>query len=948
MRTISFLRPSFSLLLFLFVWLSSPKSYAFSLLDDTELDVVAAQDEEAVVHKALEMFASDRMLVAGKGVSLSDNIGKRTVLVGTIGKNPHINRLAAQGRISFDKIDGAWEAFQIQILKEEDKDLLLVVGSDRRGTAYGILELSRLIGVSPWVWWADCLPDKKSHFELPDDYLDIQRPSVQYRGIFINDEDLGFMPWSTQTVDHTTRKGATGPVAYEKVFQLLLRLRANTLWPAMHECTVPFHTVEGNKEMADQYAIVIGSSHCDPLLRIGGTEWDAKKRGEYNYVTNKNALIDFWSERLEEAGRYENLYTIGLRGVHDVGMVGANTLAEKTEVVEAVLKDQQELLRKYVSTDIDQLPQVFVPYKEVLPIYENGLHVPEDIMLMWSDDNFGYITRQSNAVEQARKGGAGIYYHLSYLGRPHQYIWLSGTQPSLVYWQMKKAWEHGARRIWIANVGDIKPAEFDMEFFLDMAWNIGPINENTVYDYQERWLRREFGNSFARELSTIRNEYYRLSHIRRPEMMGWSRQEESGYPKGRTPVGDTEFNPYLFGDEIHQRLKAYERIMEASARIGELIPSNKKDAYYQLIHFPNWMSSEMNKKLLYAQKAKLYAGYGLPVANEYSRKSTSAYQTIVDQVRFYNKEMSAGKWDKMMFHRAWGAPVYGPAPLPDTVVAAKTKQVLIWPEKYLAPLAEESVVRLTPFVVPEGTETFVSILALNNVSPHWELIDKPDWMDIYEEDLDLVGEKRIIFSVNADKTGSIKKTDEGVCRLKINELKYDFYVRVSINKESLPAEYDRLIVINASDYTPKGESPTAIQGLGYSMKALELKKGKENAIQYDVFTSSSGEASIQARFLPNHPVDSEDIRYAISVDGEDPQIVSILSDFKNRDEEWKINVMRNQSLKSTRHLIKKPGKHTVTIYALDEGIVLDQLALDFQPERKYYALPEKRSIKGMK
>lgn len=926
------------ILTFFFCILCSNLS-AFPLIDQKPTQIVVDQNEAPVVYIALDMFKADMELVSGKRNVLSNQISNHSILIGTIGKNKYIDQFIADGKININQIKGQWEAFQIQTITHDGKRLLIVVGSDKRGTAYGILELSRLIGVSPLVYWADCIPEKKTYFELPDNYYNVQKPSVQYRGIFINDEDLAFMPWSTKTIDKATRKGATGPKAYAKVFELMLRVRANILWPAMHGCTVPFYLVEGNKETADKYAIVIGTSHHEPLMR-NTEEWN-KKFGPFNYQTNKKTIISFWTERLKQVHDSENYYTMGIRGIGDVGMEGASTLDEKTAVMDKVLKEQRELLKKYVSEDVEKLPQTFVPYKEVLPIYENGLEVPDDITLMWCDDNYGYMTRQSTPQEQKRGGGSGVYYHVSYLGRPHQYLWLSSTPPALVYWQMKKSWENGARKIWILNVGDIKPAEYDIEFYMDMAWDINSVREDNIYQKQQEWLKREFGGKFAEQLNHVRNEYYRLANIRRPEFMGWNQQEVPRIRRGITPVVDTEFNPYMFGDEIYQRLKEYKTIATEVSTIAQTIPENKKDAYYQLILYPVHASYEMNKKLLYAQKARLYARYELPVANEYATASNAAFDVLESMTKYYNEEIAEGKWNYMMFRRAWGSPVYERAPLPDSVATKNSRDILIWPENYAEPVREGTIIKLTPFVNPTGKETFISVFTFNGKAPQWEISKKPDWIHINEEILNLSGEKRLVFSIAPDKVKS--KVKKSICVLKINGKPFTFQVEAKTIKKNIPIEYNKMLIIDVNKYKKFGESPVMYQGLGYTMKAIELKKGKANAIQYKIHTTSSGCAQIRVGMLPNHPINSQDIRYAISIDNGPEQIVSILSDFKNRDDEWKINVLRNQAVKTTEHTFNKPGMHTITIYALDEGIVLDQMAIDFQQDRKFYALPSKQN-----
>ena len=932
----------FTLWLFFALFGISSGAKAFPLLSEKGISLVFDKQEESVVHRVVAMFREDVRMVSGKELQEGNFSHGETIVLGTIG-SPYISKLVEAGSLKLSDISGKWEAFQIEVVTYKERQLLAVVGSDKRGTAYGLLELSRLLGVSPWVYWADNVPQKRSRVDLPDDYRNVQQPSVPYRGIFINDEDLGFMPWSTQTVDRTSRKGATGPKAYQKVFELMLRLRANVLWPAMHECTVPFYQVAGNQEMAREYGIIIGTSHTESLMRNSASEWHKETDGAYNYATNKAGLTKYWRERLEEVKNEENFYTMGIRGVHDLEMEGATSLDDKTKLLQQVIDDQRILLHDIVDTAVEKLPQVFVPYKEVLPIYENGLQVPDDVTLMWCDDNYGYLTRLSTAVEQQRQGGAGLYYHLSYLGRPHQYIWLSNTSPALIYWQLRKAWEHQVRKIWVANVGDIKPSEYEIEFFLNLAWDINAVQADNIEQVQEQWLAREFGASFAPVLNRIRKEYDRLNHIRRPEFMGWSRQEEAGYRNGRSPVTDTEFNPYVFGDEIHQRLMAYENIEHLADSVAQLIPQAKADAYYQLILFPVKAAAAMNRKLLFAQKARLYAGYGLPVANEYAVRSGQAFEQIESYVAYYNNDLAGGKWKGMQFRRAWGVPVYERAPLPEAVAASQSQEGLVWPENYVQPFLEAGTYTLKELNDTDNRTTFVSIFSKDGKSPHWELISCPEMLRVQEDNLSLTGEKRLLVEVQG-KPFSDKKNAEIV--IKVNTKEYVFRIPVYHAPSEWTVESDSLICLPIGSFTGgRKDATVTYKGLGYSRQALELKPGESNKLTYAFETHSTGRAKLVFKFLPNHAVVDKDIRVAVAIDGGTPQVYSLEADFKERDEEWKQNVLRNQAVITFDHLFEKAGKHRLSIFALDEGVLLDQLAVDFKKDRKYYMLPENHNKK---
>ena len=445
-----------------FVWYNGKQAVMYTV----------PQEVSPVVAIALDMFAGDMKQVTGF-LPQKTSVSKAVIRIIQLDKAKQKikKELQALG-IPVNELALKRDGFYMAVAGASDGKQLFVVGNNGRGTAYGILELSRLAGVSPWVWWADVTPEKQNRLAVSTEFKTFQSPSVEYRGIFLNDEDWSLQPWSWKNFEPNEIKGRIGTRTYKEIFKLLLRLRANAIWPGMHGITTPFYFVPGVKEVADSCGIAIGTSHCEPLMRNNVGEWDTKRRGDYNYITNRDSVQAYWIERLKEAYPYENMYTIGMRGIHDGHMEGVNTMEEKTQALQQVLDDQRKLLAKYVNRDVTKIPQVFVPYKEVLDIMENGLEIPEDVTLMWCDDNYGYMTRLSDQEQQKRIGGSGVYYHLSYWGRPHDYMWLCTTQPGLIYNEMKQAYDHNARHVWIVNVHDLKPAAYDLEFFLDMAWDI--------------------------------------------------------------------------------------------------------------------------------------------------------------------------------------------------------------------------------------------------------------------------------------------------------------------------------------------------------------------------------------------------------------------------------------------------------------------------------------------
>ena len=445
------------------------KQKDFVLQSGQPVAIACSGSEAPVVHTSLDLLSRDLQTVLSATAHIDTNTGN--IIVGTIGQS----KLIEQAGIDISALKNKKQAFMLAV-SEDGK--LVVAGSDSHGTAYGILEISRLLGVSPWEWWADVTPEKKETFRLSGKFRELQSPSVEYRGIFINDEDWGLMPWSNKTYEPSDVKGEIGPRTNERIFELLLRLRANTYWPAMHECTLPFFLTKGNREAAKKYGIFMGASHCEPMACNAAGEWKIRGKGAYDYVNNSPAVYQFWENRVKEVAGQEILYTLGMRGVHDGKMQGAKTVEEQKAVLNRVFVDQRGLLEKYVNKDVTQVPQVFIPYKEVLDIYHAGLQVPEDVTLMWCDDNYGYIRHFPTAEERARKGGNGVYYHVSYWGRPHDHLWLSTMSPSLIYQQMKQAYDQGIQKMWILNVGDIKPAEYQIELFMEASMGrevLGPM-----------------------------------------------------------------------------------------------------------------------------------------------------------------------------------------------------------------------------------------------------------------------------------------------------------------------------------------------------------------------------------------------------------------------------------------------------------------------------------------
>ncbi len=636
-------RKIFSLLL-LAVSTVSLAATPFTIVSGKAVRLSMPQHRLPVLESAVAMFGGDVEAVFGDTLELvADNADIDVRIDTAVVKSP--------------------QGFRLHV---DDSGCLNVTGHDSHGAAYGLLEVSRLFGVSPWEWWADATPQKRASFELPAGYTDSQAPSVEYRGIFINDEDWGLMPWSSMTMEPGNLRGVIGPKTNEKIFQLLLRLRANYYWPAMHEVTEPFFLTPGNREMAARYGIYIGGSHCEPMASSTAVEWGRRGKGDYDYVNNSDSVLKFWEDRVRDVAGQEIVYTLGMRGVHDGAMNGAKTVDEQKAVLSRAIADQRELIARYVDADVTKVPQVFIPYKEVLDVYRAGLDVPDDVTLMWCDDNYGYIRHFPTPDEQARSGGNGIYYHVSYWGRPHDYLWLGTFSPYLLYQQMSEAYRHGIRKMWVLNVGDIKPAEYQTELFLDMAWDMDGVSEQGPREHLHKFLVREFGTREADRLLPVMDEHYRLAFIRKPEFLGNTRTEERDRQRWNT-VSDLPWSD----DYVAGRLAAYRGLSDTVEVVGREIPAGRRDEYFQLVKYPVQAAAQMNRKMLTGQLAR--HGKADWAA------SRVAYDSIVALTETYNKGIANhGKWHGMMDMRPRKLPVFNPlAPVPqcDAPSVVLTRQI---------------------------------------------------------------------------------------------------------------------------------------------------------------------------------------------------------------------------------------------------------------------------------
>lgn len=924
-----------------------------------QLDAIAAN----LLAKDIERVTSFKPMVYTDPSKAKGNV----IVIGNV-QSPLIKKFLGKQASITKQLTGKWESFGLNVVDGPSNAIhkaLVISGSDTRGTAFGVFTLSEKIGVSPWYWWADVPVKKREELTIQQESYVSVAPAVKYRGIFINDEDWGLQPWAAKTFEPET--GDIGPKTYAKVFELLLRLKANLIWPAMHPSTKAFFHYPANLKMAEDYQIVIGSSHAEPMLRNNVGEWNVKTMGHFNYLTNKERIYSYWETRVKESKHIDAIYTLGMRGVHDGQMEGVTDMKEAVPLVDNIIQDERALLSKNINSDITTIPQAFTPYKEVLEIYDNGLKVPDDVTLVWPDDNYGYIHRLNNEQESRRKGGTGVYYHASYWGRPHDYLWLSSTHPALMTEEMMKAYEMGARTIWVLNVGDIKPQEYNIQQFLDIAFNPIPFKESQYTEqHLLHWASSIFGKENAHKIQTILWDYYQLAFERKPEFMGWSQTEPN------TKTAYTDFNHFYYGDEAQKRIDHYNILEAAVSNLRAQVDEDAADAFYELVYYPVLGASQMNKKFLYRDKSYLYAKQNRVSADEYAQRSKIAYNRIVKETAYYNTQLAHGKWQHIMSMEprdlaVYQEPVLAPAYLDNEGVWDIAPEGFITKDSSLS--INQAAMSLPNFDVFNKQRYFVDIFLKKNERIKWTTSVSDAWIRLSKVDGQLApepGKNQVRVWIDIDwskKSGQGK--NEGHITFKGDDKERKLSIVANNTKIQELANYkgfienNGFIVMHAGHFSrerkqgPKQWIP--IKGLGYTENAIQASPltvmGNSEAdfpiiktsgafVEYNFYNFTSTSPTVTIFALPTHPLNNNHgVRYAVSIDDGPLEMLNIQT--FGRSEEWKQNVLRNRAARKIEMPFLKPGMHKLKIFYVDPGVIIDEIHIDLGGLKKAYSmLPE--------
>lgn len=954
----------------------SPETkYAFTLASPRQTAAILYDaSDAAVVKRAAELFAADVEAVTGRRPQVTSATGETgpAVIVGTVGGSALIRRLSEAGKIDTAPLEGAWERYLIQTVANPlpgIRKALVIAGSDRRGAAYGLFTLSELIGVSPWYWWAD-VPVKKHaalHVDAPPTYS--QTPSVRYRGIFLNDEDWGLTPWASQTFE--PERGNIGPRTYAKVCELLLRLKANYLAPAMHPVSTSFNQIPENKLVADTFAIVMGSTHCEPLLLNTASEWDTQTMGPWNYDKNKEGINRVLTQRVRENSPYENVYTLALRGLHDGAMSTTLPMHEKVRMLQQALLDQRQILAENIDRPVETVPQAFTPYKEVLEIYSNGLELPDDVTIVWPDDNYGYMKRLSGVREQRRTGRSGVYYHVSYLGVPHSYLWFSTTPPSLMYEELRKAYDTTADRLWLLNCGDLKGSEMQVSLFLDMAWDIGRFTADNVVTYPARWLAGIFGEAYYDRLEAMTREHLRLAFPRKPEYMGWG-YHWNRFDHNCEQLTDTDFS-FTNYDEAPRRLEAYRKLGARAEALLHEIGDEARPAFYQLVYYPLRGAELMNRMTLGGQRNRWYARQGRAATNAVRDEVQRCYDSLQVITRGYNS-LLGGKWNHMMSMRQNydGVSAYFNLPHLATHDAAGAPRLALQ-------VAGEDVTGARAFHALPAFDNYlrrtypVEIYNRGGGTLAWTAHASEPWIVLSKSAGKTADEERITVGIDWEKAPSGNAVP---AQIVFRAGEQSEKVLVSLFNPTAPsrAELRGIYVENngcvsipaAGCHRVRGNDRikiTAIEDLGIEGPALQLgdptaplqifRSRDVPCAEYDFYAFDAGSVDVYTYVLPTFPLHADrdfrigentntDTKYSVQID--DGALATPSSSHVEYAQVWFESVLRNCAVnKSTLH-IDKPGRHTLRIRVGDPGIVLQKIVLDFGGMKRSYLGPQSTLI----
>lgn len=891
------------------------------------------EKDDAVVLKAAQLLQQDIRRVTGKTPALQYRLPENRQAAIIIGNQQHsslIRQLSASGRINTKALEGAWEAHQVIVAHSNNYPAIIITGSDRRGTAFGVFEFSRQLGVSPWYWWADVPVQQQTNVYVQPGNYHFDSPKIKYRGIFINDEAPALSGWVEE------HYGKFNHEFYEKVFELLLRLKSNYIWPAMWGRAF-YDDDTANKAMADQYGIVIGTSHHEPMMRAHD-EWRRYGSGKWNFDSNAARLKDFWESGFKRTLGTERIVSIGMRGDGDEPMTQGTAI----KLLEDIVSTQRDIIQEVSGKPASETPQSWALYKEVQDYYDKGMRVPDDVTLLLCDDNWGNIRKLPKPGSAKRTGGYGVYYHFDYVGGPRNYKWINTNPIARVWEQMHLAYEYGVEDIWIVNVGDIKPMEFPISFFLDYAYNPEKWRADNLDDFTRQWAAEQFGKQYAGQIASIITRYSMYNGRRKPELLTPATYSLQHYREAERVLND------------------YKALHEQAVNIGEQLPKASQDAYYQLVLHPVEASANLYNLYVTTARNWWYAEQGRAATNALADSVKILFEKDSLISHYYNKIMANGKWNHMMDqthigYTYWQQPRYNSMPKVNTIELPGSAEMGVaiegsknyWPQ-------EKGNAELPVRYAYDKQQRYVEIFNRGSKSFQYSITVPVKWLQASHPSGTIDQQQRIWLKVDWARVPAGKHT----VPVTINGPDNKVTVMATVDNSSASnmkgfIESNGYIAIEAAHYTRavanKPFQWEVIPELGKTASGVQLFPVNKPAdtvtitgnphLEYDIWLRDTGSIDIGLWCSPTLDfLNQGGLRFGVSIDDSEIQVINLHEG--NVDRLWNQWVADNIIQKHFKTSISKPGHHVLKYYAIDPGLVLQKIVIDAGGLKPSYLGPE--------
>lgn len=898
---------------------------ALPLIEDGRpLPVLADAGDFPGVLRAAQDLRADLAAVAGPGAARPAD-GAMAIIAGTLGHSERVDRIVRERGIDTGDVAGRWEAYLLQVVEAPEPGIeraLLIAGADKRGTIFGIYELSRRLGVSPWNWWADVpAPVRPSLHAAPGRFADA--PAVRYRGIFINDEDPALGGWMNATY------GGPNHRFYERVFQLILRHKANYLWPAMWLPRAFYDDDPRNAELADEMGVVIATTHHEPMMRAHA-EWASYGEGPWDYASNAERLQAFWRGGIERLQGREAVVTLGMRGDGDEAMTEDTAIG----LLQRIVADQRAIIADVTGRPAQDTPQVWALYKEVQDYFDAGMDVPDDVTLLFADDNWGNIRRLPQLGESRRGGGYGVYYHFDYVGGPRNHKWINTTQIERTWEQMHLAWSHGVDRLWVVNVGDIKPMELPISFFLDHAWNPEAMTPQRLRAYPAAWAAEQFGHAHADGIGELLTRYTQYNARRKPELLD----------------ADT-YSPLDYG-EADRVLADWQALAAQAERIGRALGPRHRDAWYQLVEYPVLASANLNALYLAVARNRLYAAQGRASANAWADEAERLFARDAELARVYEQDIAGGKWIHMMSqprigYTHWQQPDRNVLPALSRVDVRErgTMGVSVEgdPRGWPVPAQRAALPPLDPF----GADAREVVVFNRGEAPfrYTATVSQP-WLRVSPEAGEVADAQRLRVEIDWD----VLPEGEHVAELFLLGSERT-EVRIAV-PATVPPRRDRIagfvegdghVAIEAQHHAravaPAGLEWKTIANLGRTLSGVmpwpvdapSQRPGGDGArLEYPVWLHAAGEVEVRVTLSPTLDYQHRGgQRFAVSIGDEMPQVVTMQLDPTPGHDDfraWERAVSDNAYVATSRHRAEA-GAQTLRLWMIDPGVVFQRVEI---------------------